>query len=121
LLQHRAAWTANGDTWGVPGGARDSHESTVEAALREAGEETGIDPVAIRVFDELVDDHGEGWTYTTVLADLVTEVRLVAQHESVELRWVPVADVTHLPLHPGFSHTWPVLRTRVLQTPPAPL
>ena len=27
LMQHRAPWTANGDTWGLPGGARDSHES----------------------------------------------------------------------------------------------
>ena len=24
LLQHRAVWTAQGGTWGVPGGARDS-------------------------------------------------------------------------------------------------
>ena len=35
LLQHRAAWTAQGDTWGIPGGARDSHETATEAALRE--------------------------------------------------------------------------------------
>ena len=42
LLQHRAAWTASGDTWGIPGGARDSHESPAEGALREACEETGI-------------------------------------------------------------------------------
>ena len=26
LLQHRAVWTASGDTWALPGGARDSHE-----------------------------------------------------------------------------------------------
>ena len=33
----------NGDTWGIPGGARDSHESALEAALRESNEEIGID------------------------------------------------------------------------------
>ena len=36
LLQHRAAWTHEGDTWAVPGGARDSHEDPITAALREA-------------------------------------------------------------------------------------
>ena len=36
LLQHRAPWVHNGDTWGIPGGARDSHESFIDAALREA-------------------------------------------------------------------------------------
>ena len=36
FLQHRAPWVHNGDTWGIPGGARDSHETIVEAAIREA-------------------------------------------------------------------------------------
>ena len=36
LLQHRAPWVHNGDTWGIPGGARDSHESAIEGAIREA-------------------------------------------------------------------------------------
>jgi 8-oxo-dGTP diphosphatase len=36
LMQHRAPWVHNGDTWGIPGGARDSHETPLEAALREA-------------------------------------------------------------------------------------
>ena len=43
LMQHRAPWVHNGDTWGIPGGARDSHETTIEGAFREAIEETGID------------------------------------------------------------------------------
>src|SRR5258708_4055493 len=30
LLQHRAAWSPQGGTWGLPGGARDSHESAEE-------------------------------------------------------------------------------------------
>jgi 8-oxo-dGTP diphosphatase len=113
LLQHRAAWTANGDTWGIPGGARDSHESAVQAALREAGEEAGIGSVAVAAFDELIDDHGGGWSYITVLADLVRPVVLVPQEESEELRWVPVEAVEGLALHPGFAGTWPRLRKRL--------
>lgn len=112
LLQHRAAWTANGDTWGVPGGARDSHETAVQGALREAWEETGIPSTAVRVDGELVDDHGH-WSYTTVLAELVAVVRVVCQEESAELRWVPISRVGDLNLHPGFARTWPVLRERL--------
>ncbi len=112
LLQHRAAWTASGDTWGIPGGARDSHENPAEGALREACEETGIPSSAVRVGGELVDDHGR-WSYTTVLAELLAPVRLVRQEESAELRWVPVSAVTDLDLHPGFAGTWPTLRERL--------
>ena len=37
LLQHRAVWSHQGGTWGLPGGARDSHESAIDTAVREAG------------------------------------------------------------------------------------
>lgn len=114
LLQHRAAWTASGNTWGIPGGARDSHESPAEGALREAGEETGIRSASLRVGGELVDDHGS-WSYITVLAALVESVVLVPQEESAELRWVPESQVTDLDLHPGFAGTWPVLREKLLR------
>ena len=112
LLQHRAAWTANGDTWGIPGGARDSHESAAEGALREANEETGISPADVRIGSELIDDHGS-WSYTTVHAELLAPVTLVPQEESAELRWVPVSEVALLDLHPGFALTWPLLRERL--------
>ena len=112
LLQHRAPWTANGDTWGVPGGARDSHETSTQAALREAGEETGIPRDAVSTGTEHVDDHGR-WSYTTVLAELTAAVVLVPQEESTELRWVRVSAVTTLELHPGFALTWPVLHGRL--------
>ncbi|HYI53415.1 MAG TPA: NUDIX hydrolase [Microlunatus sp.] len=114
LLQHRAAWTASGNTWGIPGGARDSHESPAEGALREAGEETGIRSDSLRVGGELVDDHGR-WSYITVLAALVESVVLIPQEESAELRWVPESQVTELDLHPGFAGTWPVLRAKLLR------
>lgn len=109
LLQHRAIWTASGDTWGVPGGARDSHETPEQAAVRETWEETGVPAEAVRAFDELVDDHG-GWSYITVVAELVAPVTLVPQDESQELRWVPAPAVEALPLHPGFARTWPRLQ-----------
>ncbi len=109
-MQHRATWTSDGDTWGIPGGARDSHETPVEAAMREAAEEAGIDAAAVAVRCERVDDHG-GWVYVTVVADVVHPLSVVPNAESAELRWVTESAVTGLALHPGFAGSWPALRT----------
>ncbi len=118
LMQHRAAWTNNGDTWGVPGGARDSHESPSRAALREAGEEAGVEAALVEVVSELRDDHA-GWVYVTVLATTASPLRVVPNEESVALDWVAEADVEKLNLHPGFAQTWPQLRgmLRVVDQP----
>ncbi|HEY4992264.1 MAG TPA: NUDIX domain-containing protein [Nakamurella sp.] len=110
LMQHRAAWTSDGDTWGIPGGARDSHETFAQAALREAAEEAGIESSAVRVVDEWVDDHG-GWSYVTVIADAIAALTIVANAESAELRWVPEPVIDALALHPGFARTWPSVRS----------
>ena len=113
LLQHRAAWSHHGGTWGLPGGARGSTESAVQAALREAAEETGLDVAALEVVDELVDDHGE-WSYTTVLARAGGELAVHAlDRESADVRWLPAEGVDELTLHPGFAGTWPELRSRI--------
>ena len=71
LLQHRAPWSHQGGTWGLPGGARDSHETVEEAAVREAHEEAGLTADRLTVRTTVVTAHASGsdWTYTTVIAD----------------------------------------------------
>ncbi len=110
LLQHRAPWSHQGDTWGVPGGARGSAETAEQAALREAAEETGLDPAGVRVTAASIDDHG-GWSYTTVVAqaDLLLDVHS-EDRESTEVRWVRLDEVESLPLHPGFAASWLALQ-----------
>ena len=106
LLQHRAPWVHNGDTWGIPGGARDSHESTLEGAFREAIEETGIDTNLLTPLHTFTDDHGS-WKYDTVIAR--AQEGLVAREvndESHEVRWVAIEKVAELPLHPSFAQSW---------------
>ena len=116
MLQHRAVWTHEGGTWAVPGGARDSHEDAVTAALREAAEEAALDPAHVRPFGEWVDDHG-GWSYTTVVAAALTDLApRAANPESIEIRWWPIDDVAGLALHSGFAAAWPRLR-RLLDGP----
>jgi 8-oxo-dGTP pyrophosphatase MutT (NUDIX family) len=109
ILQHRAPWTHEGGTWGLPGGARDSHEDAVMTALREADEEADLDAELIEPVALWVVDHG-GWSYTTVLARPLAELHPhAANAESVEVRWWPNPAVEALPLHPGFALTWPHL------------
>ena len=110
LLQHRAPWVHNGDTWGIPGGARDSHETTIEGAFREAIEETGIDTDLLTPLHTFTDDHGD-WKYETVIARAAAG--LVAHEvndESHEVRWVAIEKVDELPLHPSFAKSWPELK-----------
>ena len=110
LLQHRATWSHHGGTWGLPGGARNSGEAAVDAALREATEEAGLDGTQVQVHGRCDEAHG-GWTYATVLATAAGPLDArPTGGESIDVAWVDVAEVNALPLHPGFAATWPLLR-----------
>lgn len=121
LLQHRAPWSHQGGTWGLPGGARDSHESAEEAAVREAHEEAGLEAgrlvVRTTVVTATATASGRQWTYTTVIADAQEQLDTVPNRESAELRWVPEDDVAELPLHPGFAASWQRLRDEAATIP----
>jgi 8-oxo-dGTP diphosphatase len=116
LLQHRAAWTSDGNTWGIPGGARDSHETPVQAALREAAEEAGVVADDVEVTGLWHDDH-DGWEYVTVVATALADITVQGNAESAELRWVRLAAVDELPLHTGFGRSWPTLHATFLGGP----
>jgi 8-oxo-dGTP diphosphatase len=109
LLQHRAAWSHGGATWGVPGGARSSGETAREAAERETVEETGLDLRGLVVVGEHVADHGT-WSYTTLVATVPERLPVVPDRESIALAWVPLDGVERLPLLPAFAAAWPALR-----------
>lgn len=122
LLQHRAAWSHQGGTWGLPGGARDSHETAEEAAVREAYEEAGLTPDQLVVRMSLVtkEVYGVGdeyWSYTTVIADAREMLPTTPNRESAELRWVALDEVADLPLHPGFADSWERLRLACVSLP----
>lgn len=122
LLQHRAVWSHQGGTWGLPGGARDSHESPEQTAVREAHEEAGltVERVTVRttvVTAEIAGKGGTHWSYTTVVADADELLETVANLESAELRWVGEDEVARLPLHPGFAASWQQLRTVLAALP----
>ena len=57
---------------------------------------------------EHVADHGS-WSYTTIVATVPVRLPVVPDRESIALRWVPVDEVTTLPLLPAFAAAWPAL------------
>ncbi|MGF2945522.1 NUDIX hydrolase [Mycobacterium sp. Lab-001] len=122
LLQHRAVWSHQGGTWGLPGGARDSHESPEETAVREAYEEAGLrtERLIVRatvLTSEVSGSAGTRWSYTTVVADAGELLHTEPNRESVEMRWVPEDEVAGLPLHPGFAASWRRLRAEPALVP----
>jgi 8-oxo-dGTP diphosphatase len=110
LLQQRTWWSHHGGTWGLPGGARDSHETVLAAAEREAEEECGVRPGLVRPRGIFTDDHG-GWSYTTVLAEAAGPFEVESDYDETEdVAWVDQAKISQLSLHPGFAAHWDLLR-----------
>lgn len=109
VLQHRASWSHFGDTWGIPGGARDYGETAIQAALRESYEEAGIEPSWVQVIQTHTLTHPD-WSYTTVVARSTASFTPVARDaESQALEWVDHDDVARYPLLPAFATAWPTL------------
>jgi 8-oxo-dGTP pyrophosphatase MutT (NUDIX family) len=94
-----------------PGGRKDPGESSVEAALREAQEEIGLDPATVEVIGEL--DHlttvVSGAAIVPVVGVLPARpVDLVPSPDEVELvLMVPFSDLLHPATH--HSEIWPIL------------
>src|SRR5260370_13941958 len=57
LLQQRTWRSHHGGTWGLPGGARDSHESVLAPALRQAAEERVVSPEHVLPRAHFTADH----------------------------------------------------------------
>lgn len=115
LLQHRSQWVHNGDTWGIPGGARDSHETPIEAAIREAVEETGIDPQYLAVHVTHTDEHID-WRYDTIIATAYDElIPHQMNEESQELRWMEWDAIDSMVLHPSFAKSWPAVKSLLVE------
>ena len=115
VMQHRAVWSEEGGTWGIPGGATADGESPIEGALRESYEEANITPEDIEVVGSYREDHGP-WAYTTVFAFEKPghHVHPAANDdESMEVEWVPIDEVPNRRLLTAMHTDWPNFAARL--------
>ena len=115
VMQHRALWSAEGGTWGIPGGATADGESPIEGALRESYEEANITPEDIEVVGAYREDHGP-WAYTTVFAFEKpghTVNPKANDDESMTVEWVPIDRVPELRLLTAMRTDWPRFVSRL--------
>lgn len=110
LLQQRSSFVHHGGTWALMGGAVEEGESPIEAALREAYEEEGLDLRSVTPLRTFVGTEHADWTYTYVLAETLRPADPVVTSgdswESDGARWFDLEAVPALGLHPSLRDDW---------------
>ena len=120
MMQLRSRFAHGGGTWSCPGGAIDLGESPFEAAWREASEEVGVAPEPWQHVGDHVFAPADDWIYTTAVVAVAERFGASLNFETDDVRWVPVAEVGDLELHPGFATSWPEVRALVESAPESP-
>lgn len=114
FLVHRSPLVDQGDTWGIPGGARDNDETALEAAWREALEElVGLSEMPHHVLGKYVDTPSPDWSYTTFAIQVYKPFHLSAEKletdeawETQDAGWFTRQEIEDLDLHPAFRSLW---------------
>jgi 8-oxo-dGTP pyrophosphatase MutT (NUDIX family) len=106
FVAQRSLHCHNGGTWAIPGGALDLDETPLEGALREFGEEIGVEVTDFEVTTTFEDDHG-GWSYWTIVVDVADAFDPPSQlhWETAATAWVTLDELRELELFPAFRVT----------------
>lgn len=96
MVVQRATSGYNKWRWQLPGGAREQNETAIQAAAREANEETGITPDQLATLTprgthtvELPVEGKAPWTYSSVVADAPEAFRPKIDYEELgAARWL---------------------------------
>lgn len=105
LLIKRAA-DPDKDLWSIPGGLVEIGEKAVEAAVREAKEETGLD-IELRdilgVVDKIVKDESGQVKYHFIIIDYLAEPiggKMEHHDDALDAKWVRLSDFRDYELSP---------------------
>ncbi|RVU06387.1 CoA pyrophosphatase [Novosphingobium umbonatum] len=101
LLLHRPShMRAHAGQVALPGGRLDAGETVVQAALREAEEELGLDPTKVRVIGPLAPYHtGSGYAVTPVLATIPPDLPITPNPDEVAQWFEAPLDYVLNPAH----------------------
>ena len=105
LLIKRAAEPDAG-LWSIPGGLVELGERAVEAAVREAKEETGLDveiEEVLGVVDKIIRDEDSRIKFHFIIVDYVASPKggsLTASSDALDARWVKVDEFPAYDLSP---------------------
>ena len=111
VMQHRAAWSAEGGTWGIPGGATADGESPIEGALRESYEEANITPEDIEVVAPTarITAHGPTPPYSPSKSPATPLSPRPTTTKAWRVCWVPIDDRANRKLLTAMKTDWPPL------------
>ena len=102
LVVHTLIPDSNIDRWGLPGGGREAGETLIEAAAREAREETGLDVEVgeLLALGEWI--HGTHDLFAVFRARADGDPRPQAGEAVVACRWISLDEANALmPWYPG--------------------
>jgi 8-oxo-dGTP diphosphatase len=117
LLVKRGTPPRKGE-WGLPGGAQQAGETIMEAAVREAREETGLDITPLGVItaiDALTRDKSGKAEFHYTIVEVAAESREGEPHagdDALEVRWATIEEAEKICAWPEVAH---VVRLSLLQ------
>jgi 8-oxo-dGTP diphosphatase len=93
------------DSWGLPGGKIEEHETLMEAMIRECNEELGSMPNYIKLVPiEKFTSADGGFSYHTFFCSVPTEFAPTLNDEHIGWAWI-ASGTWPRPMHPGLWST----------------
>lgn len=98
--------------WGLPGGKAEKGESSIDAAMREAKEECGLDRMVGTRFAAFEEKDGRHRFYVYLYSvDTPFECKITKEHD--DWKWIPVNELEKYELHPRLERQLPYYKRAI--------
>jgi mutator protein MutT len=109
LVCQRPTHKRHGGLWEFPGGKREPGETYLDAAKRELAEELGVEAIAVGSPLRSIADPGSAFLIEFVPTEIVGEPHCL---EHIDLKWLPVEQLSSLQLAPSDQRFVEFLRSQ---------